>query len=246
MRPHIWAIYAFYHRTHNIVGSDSTSSKDKINQLKQLQEVITSRRYDSSDLLWPALLSVMDVHEIPGQYLYEFLDGLQLDVRRKEISNRKELLRHCYQTSGTIGIMAAYVIGATKPKALETAKNIAIAMQLTRIMRDVGRDREHGKIYLPATDLKTFAVKKSDLEGEIVSKEFVDLLKDLKALVMSYYHDGRDGIKYLPDWSRRWVKTALRLSMRTLGRIEENDFNVYNESARLSWLEKVIIILNTK
>lgn len=243
---HIWAICAFYIVTSDIAMSKTLKPAVKTDKLKQMKNTLVTRQFDHSDLLWPAVFSTIDIHGIPIRYFKELLDGKILDVRGGEVRTREELLHYCYQIAGTTSIIGAYALGASKTKGFEAAKNLGIAVQITKILRDVAKDRDLGRIYLPAMDLKAFGVKKSDIERGIVSNEFIDLAKDFKSLALGYYHDGRDGIKYLPRRSQRLIKTAMRLNIGILRRIEENDFNVYNETARLSWLEKAIIILNTK
>ena len=47
---------------------------------------------------------------------------------------------------------------AASTRAGELADDLGVALQLTNILRDVREDAEHGRVYLPAEDLRSFGV----------------------------------------------------------------------------------------
>ncbi len=246
IRPHISAVSAFFLSANEIARSKSLKTETKIKKLEGMKKTLASRRFNDHVLLWPAVFSTIDIYNIPVQYFSEFIDGKLREAEGSEVRTREELIHFCYLSAGTIGMIGAYVLGGTKPKALEATSKLGIAIRLTMMMRDIAIDRDLGRIYLSTVDLKYYSISKVDIDNGQVSNEFIDLMRDLKSQAMGYYHDARDGIKYLPKQYQRLVKIILRLNLNVLRQIEENDYNVYNKSARLSWLEKVIIILNTK
>src|SRR5207245_6064250 len=49
------------------------------------------------------------------------------------------------------------------PRALELAEKLGLAFQLTNILRDVRRDYEIGRVYLPQATLHLYGCRPSDL-----------------------------------------------------------------------------------
>ena len=48
-------------------------------------------------------------------------------------------------------------------KASGPAVSLGIGLQLTNILRDVGEDRERGRIYLPQEEIRAFGLADEDL-----------------------------------------------------------------------------------
>ncbi len=244
-RRHLYATYTFFKTASNIAYQADASIAQKSQQLHRFKNTLKTRDCSAQELLWPALFSTVDSCDLPNRYLDEFIGGLEDDIKSIFKQTRSQLIDHCCRSFGAAAIASAYAIGVTRPKALAAVKNLGIAIRLTHIMRDIGRDYDAGRIYLPSDDLKFFGVKRNDIEQGSVTPQFVDLMKDLRSQAMGYYHDARDGIKYLPAKYQRPARVFMRLNLGVLRRIEEIDFNVYNNDIELSFLEKVIIILNT-
>ncbi|HVT08087.1 MAG TPA: phytoene/squalene synthase family protein [Polyangia bacterium] len=87
--------------------------------------------------------------EIPRSYPSGLLDGFQMDVDGVRYATVAELLGYAYRVAGTVGVMMAYVMGASGTEPLRRAAHLGMAMQLTNICRDVDEDWRNGRVYLP-------------------------------------------------------------------------------------------------
>ena len=98
-------------------------------------------------------------HAIPLQPFDDLLAGLLMDLDGARYRTFADLELYCYRVAGTVGLMITPVAGYHGgAEALEHAKTLGTAMQLTNILRDVGEDLALGRVYLPDEDLETFGL----------------------------------------------------------------------------------------
>ncbi len=74
-----------------------------------------------------------------------------MDLLHQPYSSWENLAVYCYKVAGTVGLMAAPLLGCTDESALPNAIDLGIAMQLTNILRDVAEDAELNRRYLRST-----------------------------------------------------------------------------------------------
>jgi phytoene synthase len=100
---------------------------------------------------------------LPLDALEQLVDGVQADVLGTTYETFDELLLYCRQVAGSIGrLCLAIFTGATgsdRAEASALADDLGVAMQLTNILRDVREDRDRGRVYLPAEDLRRFGAE---------------------------------------------------------------------------------------
>jgi phytoene synthase len=73
------------------------------------------------------------------------------------------LSQYCYLAAAPFGQMAATIFGAGTEAAQTHAREVALAVQLIRMVRDAGRHARKGRIVFPMQDLRDFDVKPHDL-----------------------------------------------------------------------------------
>lgn len=183
-----------------------------------LQELtkLTHELYHLNDLpaAFNALKEVSRRYEIPKYYMLELLQGMEMDVREVEYQTLEELELYCYRVASTVGLMMCHIMGISNEKALEHAKKLGMAMQITNICRDVKEDFERGRIYLP---LNLINFPKDQLMDSIHRQELFQVVEKLLAKAEEYYAEGEDGLKYLSWRSSLVIKIALHL-YRNIGR----------------------------
>ena len=102
--------------------------------------------------------------------------------------------------------MMCHVMGVTSRQALQHARDLGIAMQLTNIARDVLEDWQRGRCYLPASWMERELG--SDPPPSCRVKPAVE-----KTLLLAdqYYERGMQGIQLLPPTARPAIHLAGRL-----------------------------------
>ncbi|MHB8618285.1 MAG: phytoene/squalene synthase family protein, partial [Chloroflexota bacterium] len=87
-----------------------------------------------------ALRSVICKYRVPQRHLVDLIEGCRTDLAQPRFEEFAELERYCYQVGSTVGLAMCPILGVTHPRALECARSLGIAMQLTNVLRDVGED----------------------------------------------------------------------------------------------------------
>jgi len=140
-------------------------------------------------------------------YLKDMLRGYRMDVDGFIARPLHELLDYCYCVAGAVGLMMCQVMQVTDPRALEHAKNLGIAMQLTNIIRDIQEDLKLGRIYIPQEFFSNRGLNVSDLYSS-PNKICLSAAHYLFELAEPFYMSGYHGLRYLPFRERLSISIA--------------------------------------
>ena len=110
----------------------------------------------------PVLVALRDVNRrfpIPLTSLDDLIDGAESDVHGATYDTFEDLVQHCRQVAGSIWRLSVAVLGSRDPAAAaQLADDLGVAMQLTNILRDLVRDFQRGRVYLPREDFELFGL----------------------------------------------------------------------------------------
>ena len=105
-----------------------------------------------------ALKDIRASFDLPKNEFEALIDGMQMDLEQARYGSFDELKLYCHRVAGVVGCLIARILGFSNPKTLEYADKMGLALQLTNIIRDVGEDARHGRIYLPIEEMQKFDV----------------------------------------------------------------------------------------
>ena len=88
--------------------------------------------------------------------LEEIIDGVEMDLTISQYATFEELRVYCYRVASAVGLVSIEIFGYKNPRCRDYAIELGLALQMTNIIRDVGKDLENGRIYLPQEDLERF------------------------------------------------------------------------------------------
>ena len=165
------AVYAFARRVDDI-GDGDLQPAQKLRRLDEQARAIDALRRsaqapdasDRSDAVMLALGHASERFALPGDALSELIEGVRMDVEGVAYERFEDLLLYCRRVAGGIGRLCLAVFGVRRGhaspagEAQALADDLGVAMQLTNILRDVREDAEHGRVYLPAEDLRRFGL----------------------------------------------------------------------------------------
>jgi phytoene synthase len=154
-RRAIFAVYALARRIDDIADGE-LSTAAKLDRLVRLRAELASNDPSDNTLL----LAVRDAavrFPIPLDAFDDLLDGVECDVRGHSYSTFPELERYCRCVAGSIGRLCLGVFETSDREHAEPlADDLGVALQLGNILRDLGDDLSHGRVYLPRADLDRF------------------------------------------------------------------------------------------
>jgi len=244
-RKAIWAIYVWCRRTDEIMDSAeaSTKSQDELSDNLDSWEENTKNVFKGKikTELDSVLLDTIEKYPQSIQPYLDMIDGQRMDLNKFRYKDFDELKLYCYRVAGTVGLMTQNVMGidsaytsapwSAKPDPSEAAIALGIANQLTNILRDVGEDRQRGRIYLPQEDIEKFNYSEEKLLKGEINKQWKALMKFQLTRARDWFQKSEDGIKWLSSDARWPVWTSLRLYRGILDSIERLDYDVFNNRA---------------
>ena len=251
-RRAIWAIYVWCRRTDELMDSPEALTKP-INELSarlDLWEDKTRSIFAGSinDDLDAVMADTLEKFPQSIQPYLDMIEGQRMDLNLHRYKTFKELELYCYRVAGTVGLMTQGVIGIdstylskkgiASPDTSKAAIALGIANQLTNILRDVGEDRERGRIYLPLEDLEKFGYSEEDLMAGKINNDWKELMKFQLRRAREWFTRSEEGVKWLSADARWPIWTSLRLYRGILDSIEKLDYDVFNNRAYVnSWIK---------
>ena len=189
---------------------------------------------------------------IPRGYVEQLIDGLALDLENCRYETFVDLSRYCYGVACTVGLMSMHISGYSSRQAIPYAIRLGVALQLTNILRDVGEDWRNGRLYLPLEELHAFGLDEEFISAGIVDQRWRAFMRFQIDRAHSLYEEALKGIAFLHRDGRFAIAAAGELYRGILGKIEENDFDVFTRRAAVSawgklsrlpgiWLNSVLL-----
>ena len=244
-RKAIWAIYVWCRRTDEIMDSIEASTKseqelsDNLNEWEENTKNVFKGNVKSE--LDAVLLDTIEKYPQSIQPFLDMIEGQRMDLNKFRYKDFSELKLYCYRVAGTVGLMTQNVMGidsaytsapwSDKPDPSEAAIALGIANQLTNILRDVGEDRQRGRIYLPQEDIERFNYSEEELLKGEINNQWKILMKFQLTRAREWFQKSEEGIRWLSSDARWPVWTSLRLYRGILDSIERLDYDVFNNRA---------------
>ncbi|MFX0063439.1 MAG: phytoene/squalene synthase family protein [Candidatus Hermodarchaeota archaeon] len=243
-RQSVAALYAFCRLADDIVDESDLPTNEINGKLNQLKISVTqlSDGYISTNPVLHALGDTIRRYQIPVTHLHELIEGVRMDLNKKEYESISELDLYCYRVASTVGLMMTHIfLENPSPSTLARAADLGRAMQLTNILRDIKEDYERGRIYLPKEIRELYGVKLSDLENDTVNSNLVALLKYEIERAKGIYRLAKLGIKDLPPAAAYTIDVASRVYGDILNEIKRIDYQVLKQRAVVSKARKIVL-----
>lgn len=164
---------------------------------------------------------VREAH-IPPQQYRAFLAAMRMDVSPRPFETLIDLIEsYIYGSAIVVGYFLTYVYGPAQPdgltRALEGARELAIALQLTNFIRDVGEDRRRGRVYLPQDLLHAADADMDRLEDPANRRRVIGVIRQVAAYAEDAYRRAEESVdEFAPD-SRAAIRACIDV-YRTLNR----------------------------
>ncbi len=192
-----------------------------------------------------ALRPFVEASGIRAERLNQVIDGMEMDLAQTRFLDFTGLSRYCDLTAGAAAVEAARILGCTNPRTLEYAASLGTALQLTRIIRNVGTHARRNRIYLPMDELKQFEVPSADILQSKHSGNFAKLMA-FQTRRASNFFDKALGL--LPAEDRRAQRAGLimaALQRAALAEVERDEFRVLTHRTSLTPLRKLWLAWKT-
>ncbi|MEE9448505.1 MAG: presqualene diphosphate synthase HpnD [Ignavibacteriaceae bacterium] len=233
-------VYAFCRQTDDIVDEGSDPASLKYEKLRKWRiELEKSFSGHSEYLILNKLSSTIQKFNIPIEPFFELLKGMEMDLQKNRYLTFDDLQLYCYRVASTVGLMCVEIFGYKHASTRDFAVNLGIALQLTNILRDIKKDAENGRIYLPQEDLKKFNYNENDILNQIYNSNFTGMMKYEIARAKEYFDKATASLN-IEDKAAMFAARAMQhIYYKMLGKIVDVDYDIYNNNIKVSTFQKV-------
>jgi phytoene synthase len=180
---------------------------------------------------------------LPRQAFADVIDGVEMDVTRRTWATFEDLRQYCLRVASAVGLVCIEIFGYRDVSCRQYAVDLGIALQLTNILRDLGKDLRAGRLYLPLEDLARFGVTEEQLRLGQDGPGVRALLAYQAGRAHEYFDRAA---AELPRGDARNLVAARIMGaiyQALLHRLERSGFAVFGEPLRLSRRRKAAIAL---
>jgi phytoene synthase len=186
----------------------------------------------------PELERLIENHGIERQLLLEILSGCASDLEPARFRTIADLEAYCWRVACATGLVSIRIFGCRDPRSEAYATHLGHALQLVNILRDLGEDARHGRIYLPLEDLERFGVEERGILEGRPGPGFQGLMT---------FQAGRARARFAaavaPEQDFRALRPARVMAgvyRAILDKLERGRFPVFQRVVRLGRIEKVL------
>jgi 15-cis-phytoene synthase len=229
----IFALYDYCRHADNLVDArgDRPAAEVRADLVALANEVRAIHGgAEPTSTRWLALADTLQRYPVPLPPLLELLDGVAMDLEPVEIEDFPALEEYCRLVAGGVGLMLGPILGAPAKAFHDDGVKLGVAMQLTNVLRDVGEDLAHGRVYLPRTELAEFGLTRQDLEERRMTPE---LRRFMQWRVVPLFPN---------DGSRLTVRLLAQTYAGILDAIERLDWDVFRSRAYVSTPRKLVML----
>jgi phytoene synthase len=228
-RRDITVFYAFCRVIDDIADAMDLSVAEKQDRLNKWRASLRAEKAGE-----PALAA--DVRALLGKYalapemLEEIIAGVEMDLAQSRYATFAELRVYCYRVASAVGLVSIEIFGYRNQACKQYAIDLGLALQTTNIIRDVRKDWESGRIYLPQEELARFGYSESDLKAGTYNEQFVRLMQFQADRAHGFFGKAAEA---LPREDRRSMVAAEIMASvyhALLRRMEADGFRVFERT----------------
>ena len=233
----ITIFYAFCRVIDDIADSSELSAVEKRVRLAKWRQMLHATAQDEP-LLARDVRQLIAKYSLPTSMLEEIIAGVEMDLSTLRYPTFEELRIYCYRVASTVGLVSIEIFGYRNQRCKQYAIELGLALQMTNIIRDVGKDMQNGRIYLPQEDLARFHYSETELIRRHYNERFVQLMEFQARRARQFFANAAAA---LPAEDRRAMTPAEIMGSvygGLLRRIELDKFRVFEKDYHLTKIEK--------
>ena len=229
--------YAFCRVVDDIADSSKLDVAEKRQRLKAWREMLRSAM-PGEPALAHEVRCLIDKYSLSIEMVEEIISGVEMDLSISRYATFEELRVYCYRVASVVGLVSIEIFGYQNPACKEYALQLGLALQMTNIIRDVGKDLRNGRIYLPHEDLARHEYSEAELKDRQYNERFVRLMEFEAQRARQFFSSAAASLP--PEDRRSMVAAEIMGSVYRglLRRMELDEFHVFEKEYRLSKLEK--------
>jgi 15-cis-phytoene synthase len=240
-RRDITTFYAFCRLIDDIADSSEFTIEEKSRRLMEWRASLRAAEPNEPPLA-VEMRALIAKYSITLEMLEEIIAGVEMDLSISEYATFEALRVYCYRVASAVGLVSVEIFGYLNPACRQYAIELGLALQMTNLLRDVGKDLSNGRIYLPQEDLARFGYSAQELRGQVYNEHFVQLMRFEAERAEQFFGKAKAS---LPEEDRHSMVAAEIMSaiyFALLKRMEADRFRVFDRHYKLSNAAKLFHI----
>lgn len=150
-----------------LLGLDPDAAGDRIAMLDafeaDLRRVFDAGAEGPSHPLLRALRPTVRKHALTPEPFLGLIAANRQDQQVSRYATYGELLAYCELSANPVGRLVLSLTGTSTPERVRRSDAVCTALQIVEHIQDVAEDLRRDRVYLPAEDMKRYAVDEADL-----------------------------------------------------------------------------------
>ncbi|HEU4520752.1 MAG TPA: phytoene/squalene synthase family protein [Thermoanaerobaculia bacterium] len=189
-----------------------------------------------------ALADALKHFAIPQSAFVALVDGCRQDIWKHRYETFEELLHYCDLVATSIAHISLSIFGYRTEAANDHGRNLATALQLTNVTRDVGDDLTRDRIYIPREELDRFGVTEEDLFRRSENDRVRQLLDFQIDRAEGYFRAAEPLLEELSFDARFPTLLMGGVYATVLGKLRKDPLIALRRRLSLSPVQKVLVV----
>lgn len=189
-----------------------------------------------------ALADALQHFAIPKSAFLALIDGCRQDMVKTRYETFAELLQYCELVASSISDISLSIFGYHSADAIGYGRNLATALQLTNVTRDIGDDLGRDRVYLPSEELRRFGVEERELFARAENERVRHLIEFQIERAEGYFRDAEPLLREL-DFDARFPTLLMGGVYATvLAKLRKDPLVAIRRRLSLSTLQKLLVV----
>ncbi len=235
-------VYAFCRKTDDIVDEGIESDDIKYENLHKWRVELEKALKGKSDFyLLNKLTTIIKQFNIPLDPFFDLIKGMEMDLQKKRYLKIEDLIDYCYRVASTVGLMSIEIFGYKNKMTREYAVNLGLALQLTNILRDVKKDAEQNRIYLPQEDINKFGYSSNLIFENKYNEQFKSLMAFEAERAEKYFAKADASLDFEDKPSLFAARAMQHIYHKLLKKLQQHNYDVFSNNINVSKYEKTFL-----
>lgn len=242
-RRAVYAAYAWCRWADDIADEPGDSATSILDRLAAWQrELDATYAGQPSHPITIALSDALQHFDIPRSAFVALIDGCRQDMVKTRYETFEELLLYCELVASSISDISLAIYGYRTPAAIDYGRNLATALQLTNVTRDVADDLERDRVYLPQEELARFGVTESELFDRHANDAMRELIEFQIERATSYFRAAEPLVGELSFDARFPTLLMGGVYATVLAKLRRDPLVVLRKRLSLTRVQKIMVV----
>jgi 15-cis-phytoene synthase len=189
-----------------------------------------------------ALADALQRFPIPKSAFIALIDGCRQDMVKTRYETFEELLAYCDLVATSISDISLAIYGYRTDAAPRYGRNLATALQLTNVTRDIGDDLARDRVYVPQEELRRFGVEERELFERAENERVRALVAFQIDRAKEYFRAAEPLLGELSFDARFPTLLMGGVYATVLGKLEKDPLVVIRKRLSLSTTQKLMVV----